>query len=47
MSVEAPLDLDYQKVKRELVTLFEATANKLEREWPARYARADSARVIF
>lgn len=47
MSSEAPLDLDYQKVKRELVTLFEATANKLEREWPERYARVDSARVIF
>jgi hypothetical protein len=47
MSNEEPLDLDYQKVNRELVTLFEATANKLEREWPARYANVDSARVIF
>jgi hypothetical protein len=47
MSDEEPLDLDYQKVRRELVTLFEATANKMEREWPARYTHVDSVRVIF
>lgn len=47
MSNNQVQDLDYQKIKRELLTLFEATANKLEREWDARYADVDSGRVIF
>jgi len=39
--------LDYQKLKPQLLNLFEATANKLEREWPLRYSKLDSARTIF
>lgn len=30
-----------------MVTLFETTANKLEREWASKYAQVNSARVIF
>jgi hypothetical protein len=39
--------LNYQVIKPELLNLFEATANLLERQWDARYAKVDSARVIF
>jgi hypothetical protein len=39
--------LDYQKMKPDLLNLFEATANKLEREWDKRYTKIDSARAIF
>ena len=39
--------LNYQVVSDDLKNLFEATANKLEREWPARYRGIDSARTIF
>jgi len=38
---------DYQKIKPDLLNLFEATANKLEREWDKRYVKIDSARAIF
>lgn len=39
--------LDYLVIQRDLEQLFEAIANKLEREWPARYQHVDSARTIF
>lgn len=39
--------LDYQKYGVDLARLFEATANLLEREWPAKYKQIDSARVVF
>jgi hypothetical protein len=39
--------MNYQVVSDDLKNLFEATANKLEREWPARYRGIDSARTIF
>jgi hypothetical protein len=38
---------DYGVIKTDLTELFYATANKLEREWPASYANVDSARVFF
>jgi hypothetical protein len=40
-------ELDYQKYGDDLARLFEATANLLEREWPARYKQIDSARTVF
>ncbi|MDX6384206.1 MAG: hypothetical protein QOK48_1779 [Blastocatellia bacterium] len=40
-------ELDYQKYGADLSRLFEATANLLEREWPAKYKPIDSARVVF
>jgi len=40
-------ELDYQKYGDDLARLFEATANLLEREWPAKYRQIDSARVTF
>jgi len=39
--------LDYQKMKPDLLNLFEATGYKLEREWDPRYKKIDSARAIF
>jgi hypothetical protein len=41
--------LNYQKLKPELLTLFEATANKLDREWDKRYGplKVNSAKAIF
>jgi hypothetical protein len=40
-------ELDYQKYGADLARLFEATANLLERDWPAKYRPIDSARVVF
>jgi hypothetical protein len=40
-------ELDYRKVKDDLLKLFEAIANKLEREWDPRYIKVDSARTTF
>lgn len=39
--------MNYQVVSDDLKNLFEATANRLEREWDARYKGVDSARTIF
>ena len=39
--------LDYKLIQGNLETLFEATANLLEREWPAHYESVDSSRVAF
>lgn len=39
--------LNYKVVKEDLLNLFEATANSLERRWDARYANVNSARTIF
>src|SRR5947207_483492 len=39
--------LNYRVVKKDLLELFEATANNLERQWDARYANVNSARTIF
>jgi len=39
--------LDYRKYSDDVSRLFEATANLLEREWPAEYRHVDSARTIF
>src|SRR5258708_13554144 len=38
---------NYQKIKPELLNLFEATANKIEREWDKRYPKIDSAQAFF
>src|SRR6266478_6540973 len=40
-------ELDYRKYGDDISRLFEATANLLEREWPAKYKHIDSARTIF
>ena len=39
--------MNYKWVQETLEKLFEATANLLEREWPAHYRQVDSARVVF
>jgi hypothetical protein len=39
--------LNYKVVKRDLLDLFEATANNLEQQWDARYANVNSARTTF
>jgi hypothetical protein len=39
--------LDYQKLKPKLLSLFEATGYKLEREWSTQYKKIDSARAVF
>jgi hypothetical protein len=39
--------LDYNVIKAELNSVFESTANKIEREWPETYAVVDSARELF
>lgn len=40
-------ELDYGVIKDKLLYLLEATANKLEREWPPRYRHVDSADIMF
>lgn len=40
-------EFDYKVIQETLERLCEATANLLEREWPAKYERVDSARVTF
>jgi hypothetical protein len=39
--------MPYQAVKERLLNLFEATANKIDREWPAKYRTVDSSRTLF
>jgi hypothetical protein len=38
---------DYSLIRDKLLSIIEATANKLEREWPQRYSAVDSARIFF
>ena len=40
-------ELDYGLIKDPLLYLFEAIANKLEREWDSRYRHVDSASIMF
>jgi len=40
-------ELDYGVIKDKLLYLLEATANKLEREWPPRYRHVDSSTIMF
>ncbi|MEK6408364.1 MAG: hypothetical protein AABN34_15505 [Acidobacteriota bacterium] len=42
----APYDLDYNVIRDDLMSVLLATTNKIEREWPPRYNRVDSAREI-
>lgn len=39
--------LDFDVVKDRLGELLQASANLLEREWPARYSNIDSSKIIF
>lgn len=40
-------ELDYGVIKDKLLYLFEAIANKLEREWDSRYRHVNSADIMF
>ena len=40
-------EFDYKVIQETLEKLCEATANLMEREWPAKYRQVDSARVVF
>ena len=39
--------MNYKLIQDTFEKLLEATANLLERDWPAKYHPVDSARVVF
>ncbi len=47
MALDKSRSLDYKKIGGDFLSLVQATANKLEREWPKRYENVEDANFIF